>query len=149
MREATIVFIMFPGCFWENAISCYLTLHHQTPISISPGENSDRADISCFTPISGSGGSSLLHSGKIFEFITKLISVMRPRGHLSMMGWWVTLMMRKGNATECLKCDISQDDLLSFPTWAQTIYLHSFTDHVAVSHTFTDWPGQHGWTFNS
>lgn len=33
-RHYSVVF-RFPGCFWENAISCYLTLHHQTHISIS------------------------------------------------------------------------------------------------------------------
>lgn len=40
-RHYSVAF-SFSGCCWENAISCYLTLHHQTQICYFLRENDDK-----------------------------------------------------------------------------------------------------------
>lgn len=72
-RQYSVVF-RFPGCFWENAISCYLTLHHQTHISISWEREWWQSPHFTFHRNQAVRGPLLFHSSEIFEFITKLIS---------------------------------------------------------------------------
>lgn len=80
--QDSLVF-MFPGCFWKMQ---YHAIWHSIIWHLSPfsWERMVTEPTVLFSHQSeGQGDLCFSIRGKIFELITKLISLMRPRGHLS------------------------------------------------------------------
>lgn len=135
--------LQVPRCFGKNAISGYLTLHHQARIPIS-WEGMATKPIFMFQPKQPAKrifGFPSFFPSFLFIPVKDLSFVPKPRGRHGVLGFVQVVRRNKMNVTARLNCDILSGDLsplANYPTLIQLLHaghpdIHRLTRPAGLS----------------